>query len=76
MTPAETAIVRDLQARLQIAWDELQALESAKRSQAERLRRRIVYLERDKASALERARKATDAARYWKGVVLARRSAA
>ena len=68
MTPAEAAIVRDLRARLKIAQEELRALESSKRAQSERLHRRIIYLERDKKMALERARKATDSARYWQGV--------
>ena len=37
--------------------------------------RRIAYLQRDKQMALERARKATDEARYWHGVALGRRAA-
>lgn len=33
--------------------------------------RRISYLERDKKTALRRAQKAKEKARYWHGVVLA-----
>jgi hypothetical protein len=57
VTPAESAIVRDLQARLRLAHEQHKELEY-----------RIRYLERDKKSALTRTRKALDQARYWYGV--------
>lgn len=75
MTAQEAAIVRDLRARLLLAEEDLVRERQAAATTEARLRRRITYLERDKQSAITRARKATDAGRYWHGLALVRGSA-
>jgi hypothetical protein len=68
-------VILDLQARMSLLErrhaNEMGHMETELR----RARRRIAYLERDKQTALERARKATDQARYWQGVCISRRAA-
>ena len=76
MTAAEAAVVRDLRARLRLAEEDIRRLNAERWALEKRLMKRISYLERDKQMALRRAQEATDVARYWQGVVIAKRSAA
>jgi hypothetical protein len=68
-------VIIDLERRLEVTEHRCRLEVARVQSELDKAQRRIAYLERDKARALQRAREAVDQGRYWQGVAIARRVA-